>query len=210
MPKKGQNIYPHPRRGSIVHFLIGIPGSGKSFFARDLQRRRKKTVIVSSDRIRGRLYGSETRQGDPTEIFDSALIEVREHLAAGRSVIYDATNLERGHRRETLALMRSWAAHRIIGYWFRPPIEVCFRRNARRARAVPMEAMLRMARHMDRWPPLPEEGFDDLVSINGAGGVSRVKDLEVAGSRTTFGRAKRGTAASASRTRAGQKTRTRR
>ncbi|RMG08866.1 MAG: hypothetical protein D6728_13705 [Cyanobacteria bacterium J055] len=46
------------------HFLIGLPGSGKSTFAAQLDSLNDESIIISPDRIRAELYGNESIQGN--------------------------------------------------------------------------------------------------------------------------------------------------
>lgn len=73
----------------------GVPASGKSTFARELQRAEGYTR-VNRDEIRFTLYGSYWGKGVDEEVVtrvENAAIEGA--LAAGRNVVLDATNLRR-------------------------------------------------------------------------------------------------------------------
>ena len=48
----------------ICHCLIGLPGSGKSTFARQWVEYDPNCIIISTDTIRAELFGDETIQGD--------------------------------------------------------------------------------------------------------------------------------------------------
>lgn len=87
------------------YMLCGLPASGKSHYALDLQRimsneTNEKTVIVSSDNIRKELYGDENIQGNPEEVFNLVHERILQSLNNGVNVIYDATNLKRKYRLE--------------------------------------------------------------------------------------------------------------
>lgn len=83
-----------PAMGTLI-ILVGIPGSGKSTWA----RRQTDALIVSSDAIRKefvadlRLAHGEDAPVDNGEIFDIFHERIRQGLIAGRTVIADATNV---------------------------------------------------------------------------------------------------------------------
>ncbi|MFP4135199.1 MAG: AAA family ATPase, partial [Halothece sp.] len=87
----------------IHHFLIGLPGSGKSTFAKEvLARIYDDSIIISSDRAREELYGEATIQGNWQEIESFIFQQVQSAIAQGKTIIYDATNAKRAHRLEWL------------------------------------------------------------------------------------------------------------
>jgi dephospho-CoA kinase len=51
----------------ICHFLIGVPGSGKSTFSAEFAKLGNYR-IVSTDAIRASLYGDATIQGEWVEV----------------------------------------------------------------------------------------------------------------------------------------------
>ena len=48
-----------------LEILIGIPGSGKSTYAKEEHESNSNSVYLSSDKIREELYGNESVQGNP-------------------------------------------------------------------------------------------------------------------------------------------------
>ena len=145
--------------------LIGLPGSGKSTFARSLNSR-----IISTDAIRAQLFGKEAIQGDWLKIW----LEVRSQfqqavnaIASGEIefAIYDATNAVRKQRKSAIALARNSGFTYITGVWINPSIEVCLERNRMRSRQVPEAVIDRMARRLYGAPPTLEEGLDEIVVV---------------------------------------------
>lgn len=67
-------------------------GSGKSTIAAQIAES-TKAKIVSSDSIRGEVYGDENCQADPAKIFEIVHQRVHQYLKNGENVIMDATNL---------------------------------------------------------------------------------------------------------------------
>lgn len=75
-------------------YMIGIAGSGKSTIAmRIASQVKEEVVLLSSDTIRGEIYGDENCQRDPGRVFDIMYQRTVAALSQGISVVYDATNL---------------------------------------------------------------------------------------------------------------------
>jgi len=136
--------------------LVGLPGSGKSTYGEqrlNTQNNYKswygETVLLSSDKIREELYGDESIQGDPTEVFGLMRARTIENLKQGHSVIYDATNITPKSRRGVMAdieaLKKKMEIDITCTAWvIATPIEVCLLQNSLRKRKVPEEVIFRM------------------------------------------------------------------
>ncbi len=78
--------------------LCGLPGTGKSYFAQELTAR-APFVWVNSDRTRKSLISAPRyTRGEHRRVFAVMHAITRELLAAGRSVVFDATNLNEAVR----------------------------------------------------------------------------------------------------------------
>lgn len=74
--------------------MCGVSGSGKSTIAmRIASQMKEEVVLLSSDTIRGEIYGDENCQRDPGRVFDIMHRRTVAALSQGISVVYDATNL---------------------------------------------------------------------------------------------------------------------
>lgn len=152
----------------ISHFLIGIPASGKSTFARWLQTETQGHIqIICPDSIRAHLYGDETIQGQWSDI--AAVIErqIQRAIATQTPIIYDATNFHHTWRREFLEKYHylNW-----VGWYLQIPFEECLQRNQNRTRQVPPKIMQWMWQELQTHPPKLEDGLKDLITVKGAGG----------------------------------------
>ena len=75
-------------------YMVGVAGSGKSTVAmRIASQMKEEVVLLSSDTIRGEIYGDENCQRDPGRVFDIMHQRTVAALSQGISVVYDATNL---------------------------------------------------------------------------------------------------------------------
>lgn len=159
--------------------LVGLPGSGKSTWAREFVATHPRYRIVSTDAIRALLYGDEAIQGDWRQVWQGVMTEWRRGLgdmAQGTidGIIYDATNAQRRQRRQVIATARGLGFCPIAIYWFDVPLSVAIARNQQRSRQVPSTVIERMDRQIQGAPPSLDEGADKLVrqtSVNGSGDV---------------------------------------
>jgi predicted kinase len=131
--------------------LVGLPGAGKSTFAR---ARFPGHVYISKDAFPPAARDKQARQ-------DAAL---RAALAAGRSVLVDNTNVTPADRAAIIAIAREHGA-RIAGYYLEVSTREAVARNERReGRAkVPKVAIFTSAKRLV--PPALAEGFDELHTV---------------------------------------------
>jgi predicted kinase len=143
--------------------LIGLPGSGKSTLATQLLAECPRKQLISTDAIRGQLFGHKALQGPWLLIWREIQRQFQQAVIAGGTTIYDATNAQRRHRREVIDIARELGFIHITGVWVRTPVWQCLARNKRRERKVPEDVIFRMYRQLRDAPPSVEEGFDNLI-----------------------------------------------
>ena len=134
--------------------LYGFPGSGKTFFARQLCDE-LHAAHVQSDRIRDELFEEPRYDKQENEIV-SHLMEymAEEFLSAGVSVVYDMNASRFGHRRHLRELARKAKAQTLL-VWLQIDIESSFTRAMKRDRR----------RTDDKYAmPLDRTTFDSLVA----------------------------------------------
>ena len=146
--------------------LIGLPGSGKSTLAKQLLTECPQMHLISTDAIRGQLFGSEVIQGPWLLIWRELERQLQQAITAEQEVIYDATNAQRKNRREVITLARDCGFSYIMGVWVKTPLWLCLARNQKRIRQVPEDIIFRMHRQLRDAPPSLEEGIDELMSFS--------------------------------------------
>jgi predicted kinase len=165
-----------------LFLLIGLPGSGKSTLAKQLVAQCPQRRLVSTDAIRGQLFGNEAIQGPWLLVWQETERQFQRAIATDSTVIYDATNAQRRHRREVITLARDIGFTHITGIWVKTPVWLCLARNQRRERQVPEDVIFRMYRQLRDAPPSLEEGLDCLICYSG---ISQSTEIALTFSATT-------------------------
>lgn len=142
--------------------LVGIPGSGKTTYAKKYISEYPKTPVhLSSDKIREELYGNESIQRNPNEVFSLMQKRAVEALNEGHDVLYDATNITRKDRSAIISLCPKFAEIEAHIIW--APIETCIERDTTRDRTVGKEVIDRMLKKFQA--PYYDEGIDEIKII---------------------------------------------
>lgn len=167
----GQNLF--MSQPVICHFLIGIPASGKSTFARKLQKMIPNSAIISTDTTRKKLFGDESIQGNwSDEVEPEILKQVKDAIASNKAVIYDATNVRRDWRMGMLMKIEEKLKEMSQVYWvawhLQTPIDICKEWNQKRDRKVPDEVIESFDQSLKQFRPHKGEGFIQIseVAIN--------------------------------------------
>lgn len=143
--------------------MVGLPASGKSAFAKQFAKENNFN-IVSSDKIRGMLYGDESIQGDSKEVFRIVHDMIFNNLYHGIDTIFDACNIHKHYRIEFLSEVNEKVPEcNKYCYHISAPLSVCLERNKKRDRKVPVSVISQMAVDFDK--PIPQEGFDSVYNI---------------------------------------------
>lgn len=154
---------------SRVTILVGLPGSGKSTIAKQLQEIYGAT-IVCPDTIREELTGDINDQSRNTEVFRTAENQIYDAVSHNKDVIYDATNIHRYARMNLIQKIRKSLSRHVNPIIdciiVAPDIDEVRDRNLKRDRTVPDDVIDRMLSHWET--PMNFEGFDNIY-INHAG-----------------------------------------
>ena len=145
---------------SCCIILCGPPGSGKSTYALNYIKQ-FGGIHLSSDLIRKELYGNESIQGDPNEVFSLMQKRAIEALNNGIDVIYDSTGMTRKDRAGIIGVCPKFAKIECHIIW--APIETCIERDVQRGRTVGKEVIDRMLKRFQA--PYYDEGIDEIKII---------------------------------------------
>lgn len=146
-------------RGEIT-VMSGLPGAGKDAW---LARNAPGLPVVSLDELRDELgVDPEDAQG---AVVAAAREEGREHLRAGWSFAWSATNLSTSLRSQVIRLAADYGA-RVRVVHVEAPYEVLLRQNRSRARVVPERVIHRL---VDRWEAPDASEAHELVHATPGG-----------------------------------------
>ena len=150
----------------MVYVLVGLPGSGKTTWAKNVQAN-LKAAIVSRDMVRFSIYGLEFDrhyEDKVNQIFWSiylTLLDLKEEI-----IIIDCTNLRKQTR---LSLIN--AAHqrgfKVIAVVFDIDSEICWQRKHSTGSAMKYEEFQIMAKAYE--PVSQEEGFEEIIRADNLG-----------------------------------------
>ncbi len=148
---------------ATLNIIIGIPGSGKSNYAKKYLLT-NNSVYLSSDDIRIELYGFEDQTHNDV-VFETMKKRTLNALKEGKDVIYDATNLNKKRRSGIINEAHKLDAQ-IDAYLCCTPINIILERNITRAeRQLPWDKLVQMIQSIE--PPMYYEGFDNIYLIDG-------------------------------------------
>jgi predicted kinase len=108
-----------------IRILIACPSSGKSTLSGKLIGQNPNYQIVSTDKARAQLFGDESIQGNWPQVENEVFRQLKEHIDAGYSVIYDATNAKRPWRMELIQKIKQLSDIDIIGIHLKTPLDTC-------------------------------------------------------------------------------------
>lgn len=125
----------------LIVVFVGVPGSGKTTFARQLAQR-LDGVVLSSDAIRLSMYGSreeaDARRITPEErkysnqlVFGALNYATRQIAKAGHSVVFDAIASRRVERQEKYDFAKELGVNAVV-VRIEVPYEVSLRRMQER------------------------------------------------------------------------------
>lgn len=138
--------------------MCGLPGSGKSTYAKELEEKYGYT-IHSSDNLRKELYGDENNQENNSELFNELNRRIVSDLRDGKCVVYDATNINRKRRIAFLKQLENINCRKYCVF-IPTSYKDCLKNNKKRDRAVPEEVIKKMYKSFQ--VPYYNEGFDSV------------------------------------------------
>lgn len=146
------NLYyiPHEDFKCTVTMMCGLPGSGKDTW---LAQHRPQLPVVSLDAIRSELKVGPT--DNQRRVIQLATERCREHLRAGQSFAFNATNLMRQTRSRWTGLFADYNAELELVY-VEPPMRTILKQNRDRADSVPESVIHKLAGKVE--PPNWLEG----------------------------------------------------
>lgn len=147
-----------------VTMMIGLPGSGKSTWCRDLYDEGDGfNVYINRDTIRQEVFGVEFDSSQEPKVKAVAIETYRNALQDGLNVILDNTNLSKHSRAEWIKIAKEYGAD-ITAVFMNLDYKQAAARQENRERKVSVDVIRRM--YLDLDPPSKDEGFSDIITVN--------------------------------------------
>lgn len=153
--------------GNFV-MLCGIPGSGKTTFARKFVDEHENWIRIAPDDIRKSITGAALNMSRDNEVFSVVYDSIRDELEGGSNVIYDATNCNAKYRRNMLKFVSNiYETQLIVGLVVNTPLRECFDNNSNRTdeQIVPDSVIENMYINLKNHTPSLSDGFDVMAYI---------------------------------------------
>ena len=149
--------------------MVAPAGAGKTTFSLKLQSE-LSCERLSSDELRAKFGTSESDLGVSKLVFAHMQTEAEKLLAAGKTVIIDATNLSAKSRNRFIPIARKLNLS-VIAYMVDVPVKVAIERNASRERKVPVFAI---HQHYKALTKPDKAEVDEFYTINENGQTTKV------------------------------------
>ena len=149
--------------------MCGIPGSGKTTFAKKYCQEHKDIIYISRDEIRfGLLQPEDDYFAHEGLVYHKFIQAVAAALNENKTVIADATFLNKGSRQRFLEVVNTYVTVPYDCYAFvmQTPIEICLERNSsRKGRANVPENTIRNMFNKFSNPSVDTENFKMIYFI---------------------------------------------
>ena len=146
--------------------LVGAPGSGKSTWGMELAKMDANVVRLCPDEFRAKFGWGEGDQSVSAQAFAATRQGMRDALAAGKSVVIDATNMYRAARKDFIKIAKEIGVP-TVAVVFEADKETLLRRNKKRGleggRDVPESVIDKM---LSRYERPNELEFDRVDFVN--------------------------------------------
>lgn len=131
----------------MLVLTVGLPGSGKSTWARAAQEATWNTVVLSSDDVRRNVFGVEYHRDHPQlngVVHDLVEAQLKVLLQdPDRTVILDAMNLRKEFRDRWAVIARA-AGHEVHVAEMDTPADVCWERKRKLGTGMSRETFLQL------------------------------------------------------------------
>ena len=147
---------------AILYVMIGIPGSGKTTYAKNI----KDAVVVSSDEIRYEITGSYSNMNYNSIVFNKMEKRIKKLLEEEKDVVYDATNITRWKRQHIVHTLKYSSNIRVVFIFMNTRLKICLERNEQKGeRMTPENVLADMFLKLEK-PSRIYEQCDDLLIVN--------------------------------------------
>ena len=163
---------PGPSGKPCLIVLSGLPGTGKSHFAKELGKR-LPLLVLESDRLRKVLAPNpKYTRGESARLFAACHLLIEEYLLQDRKVLFDATNLTEDFRQPLYEIVDRVSAQLILARFTAPREVVRLRLSDRGAGMHPSDYSDAGWRIYSRMYPHEEVFVRHHLNIDSSGDIS--------------------------------------
>lgn len=151
---------------AIIYLMCGIPGSGKSTYAKS-HMNPSTDIYVSRDKIRfSNLKENDFYFSHETTVYNTFTQQIKTAFLKGNNVWADATHLTAASRARLINSLNIGKNH-VIVIFVDTPINICIERNEARKglKKVPIEVIQRMRNSLEI--PNDDEGYAEVKYVRG-------------------------------------------
>ena len=146
---------------ATLYVMLGLPGSGKSYTARQLARR-KNAEIYSSDSFRLQMHLNAENAKQNNDLFDLMYQKIREELDEGNDIVLDATNTYSIYRKKLFNALNGSGA-KIVCVFVLRKYENCLKANRKRKGTARINPDIITQFYKEFDVPLLDEPFDEVI-----------------------------------------------
>lgn len=154
-----------------LYMMIGIPGSGKSTFA----KRNPNATIISRDDIRFKMVKEDEEYfSREKEVFAEFCKQINTELILGKDTIADATHISFSSRAKLLNQVKEY--DELIAVVLDTPCEIALKQNENRKGTrsyVPQEVIKKMSKNFN-FPDKTIEPFNRILLVNSNGLITEI------------------------------------
>lgn len=129
---------------SKLIMTIGLPGSGKTTWAKDYQKKNPNTVLVNKDELRAMLHQSVHSHGREDFVLKIRDHIIREALSAGHDIIVHDTNFADKHQTWLEQMAKAYKAEFVVQYFTDVSLDECIKRDQKRPNYVGEKVIRKM------------------------------------------------------------------
>ena len=146
-----------------IIMLIGAAASGKTTAAPKIAAKHQNAVILSTDKMRAKLYGAEHIQGNWPDIEALLYKRIKKAIKQNKNIILDSTHFKKEYRAKIIKNFAKYSE--FSAYYFNYPFTLIYSRNKHRARRVPFKVLAAMYSELSAAPPILAEGFKSIKKM---------------------------------------------